>query len=415
MIYSNIIEKKTVREVQLKTLEIIKNALVCSFGPMGSNTAIRKEKALTKYSKDGHTILQSIIFNRPIEYTVKDDLEDLTRYIVKTVGDGTTSAIILASFIFNEMTKMEEEDKIPPFTLIEKFKAEVARVCDAIRERKQIATVQDMYNIALIATNGNKEVASNIANIYNQYGMQVFIDVNISNTTEDMLKSYDGMTLEAGYADSCFINDTVKGTASIHNAKVYVFEDPVDTPEMVSLFDTIIGSNIMRPFSEQRLEDVVPTVILAPKLSKDMSSYMDLVTKFMAQADASVKPPLLIVTNIYNQDMFMDIAGLCGSNVIKKYRDPKVQELDITRGLAATQENVLDFGGTCDLVESDINKTKFVRPGLMLNENGEKSELFKGMLTYLEAELKNAQDNNEDSTVIGRLKRRINSLKAIAI
>ena len=103
---SNIVKKDIVREVQREVLSEIKDALLPSFGPMGSTTTLEVANKLTQYTKDGHTILKHLSFKDPIECTVRDDLEELTTYIVKTVGDGTTSAIILSKYIFDEFMKL---------------------------------------------------------------------------------------------------------------------------------------------------------------------------------------------------------------------------------------------------------------------------------------------------------------------
>ena len=409
-VISNVVDQKTLREVQLKTLEEIKNALLWSFGPMGSNSCIKLDGSTNKYSKDGHTILSNIRYNGIIEQSVVEDLQDLTRHITITVGDGTTSAVILSYLIFSELVEMT--NKKLPFEIIKDFKAAVAGIKEEILSNKRTATPDDIYNIALISTNNNKEIAENLKSIYEEFGMEVFIDVAISNSTDNLIKIYDGMTLDAGYADTCFINNTSKGVSTIRNPHVYVFEDPIDTPEMIALFDTILEKNIIAAYNRQDLSALVPTVILTPKLSKDMSSYMDKLAEMMYKLESGSKPPLLVITNIYNQDQFMDIAKLCGATLIKKYIDPKIQEADIIKGLAPTPETVQDFYGLCEEVEADNVKTKFINPARMKNADGSNSELFNSMIEYLESELTKAKAEGADASVTGGLKRRINSLKA---
>lgn len=61
MLFSNIVDKKTLRKTQIETMNFLKKALSKSFGPYGSNSIIYKEGSLPRYTKDGHTIL--IVFN----------------------------------------------------------------------------------------------------------------------------------------------------------------------------------------------------------------------------------------------------------------------------------------------------------------------------------------------------------------
>ena len=414
MIISNVVGKEKLRQVQLETLDFLKDCLISSFGPKGSTTTIFKDNMLTKYTKDGHSILSDIQMRGVIERSVKQDLEDITRHIVKTVGDGTTSAIILSDLIFKEL--MEMETTRSPYEIVEDFKSAVEVIKKNIVIQKRETTPEDIYNIALISTNGNVEVATNLKNIYQEFGMEVFVDVAISNTTENILKSYDGMTLSSGYSDTAYINNE-KGTCELRNPRIYAFEDPIDTPEMISLFERIILNNIFEPAVDATQQmSVIPTVIMAPHISRDMGTYMDKIITAMYEYDKmdakNIKPPFLVITNIYDTDLYYDITRMCNCKVIRKYIDPKIQEKDIVSGLAPTLENVVDFYGSCDVVVSDLSKSKFINPKLMFNEDGEYSVSFKTLVEFLENELAVAYQENEDITVTGKLKRRINSLKA---
>ena len=413
MISSNVVSKDILRKVQSGTLSRAKAHLIQSFGPMGSYTCVGKGggKAI-KYTKDGHSILSELSFTRPIEATVIDALTDITRNTVKTVGDGTTSAVVLSSIIFEKMTELETRHKLPPSKMIDVFKKVVSNITEVVESGKKETAVEDIYKIAYVSTNGNEEVANVIRDIYEEYGMEVFIDVAISTDENSHIKIYDGMTMEVGYAESCFINHP-KGVANINHPNVYTFQDPIDTPEMVSFLDQIIHDNIIVPYASQDPNvKPVATVIIAPKISRDFATRMDQITDYMAKTDYASKPPLLIITNITDQAQFLDIADMCGAKLIKKYNDPRIQELDIQNGLCATLETVHQFAGQCEMVESSNTKSKFINPALMFDENGEHSERFKALISWLEAELAKAYEEGLTTTDVVKLKRRINSLKA---
>lgn len=405
--YSNIVKSQTLRETQLEALEIICDALEKSFGPAGSNTLIMKENMATKYSKDGHTILSNIYFQGQIENTVRKNLEDLTFHIVRTIGDGTTSAIILSKIIFEALSKINSKN---PYKLVNDFKNTVNAIVGKIRSNSRECTLDDIYNITLIATNGNTEIAENIKTIYKDFGMDVFIDVNASTGIESAIKIYDGMTVEAGYTEECFANDTKGVISRIRGAKVYAFEDPIDTPEMIQLFDTIIYKNIYNKM--QTDQDYTPTVIMCPKISKDYASSMDAMTEMFYKLPAVSRPPLLIISNIYRKDELMDIAKMCGCQMIKKYIDPNIQKMQTEQGLAPTIQNVAEkFFGEAEMVEADSFKTKFIKPKMMRDENNNPTQLFSSLLNFLENELKKSIDEGANTMVTGTLKRRINSLK----
>lgn len=416
-IFTNIVEEKQMREVQSKTLNILRDALKKSFGPYGSNTTITKVNpdgqslGRVAYTKDGHNILSSIQFQDVIESSVVDIVQDITRNIVLKVGDGTTSAVILSSIIFDKLTQLESDKT--PYVISRDFQDAVEKVKEDILSKAQEFTPDTAYRIAYVSTNGNEEVSNTIKDIYSKNGNGVYIDVTTSPNENSMLKTYDGMTLESGYSDTAYIN-TSDGKASLRNPKIYIFNDPVDTPMMGKFMDSIINHNVMKPLAEGIVEDISPTVIIAPKISRDFGSYMESIASKMQQIeDVASRPPLLIVSNVHQLDECHDLAQLCGAKVIRKYIDPKQYEEDIKSGLAPTDENVHEYFGTADVVESDSVKTKIINPKYMYKEDSsEYSDKFNNLVSFLEAELKDIEESNTDNLLRYRLKRRIQSLKS---
>ena len=410
MILKNVVDKKTLREIQSKTLSELSDILSLSFGPNGSNACIKKENALSRYSKDGHTIISALHYNGIIEQSIKDDIESITRHVVKTVGDGTTSAVILSDYIFDKLRSLE--DKYTPGDIVKTLNKVVEDIKDGIKDCATELTVQDVYDIAMISTNGNEFISNTLKDIYDKFGTSVFIDVSVSLGDEFAIKSYDGMTLNTGYCDSCYVTNQKENTAEVDHPQVYFFEDPIDTREIAVYFDSIISNNIIKPVNEQNYDSIIPTVIFAPKISSDVSSLMDSLTSNMAQMPVNNRLPICIITAYHETEQLTDLAKMCGAKLIRKYIDKNIYEEDVKQGRAPTPETIFNWGGTCDKVVAYSDKTKFIRPKEMYNEDGSYSELYNNLLAFLETELENARKNGEDGRYIGNLKRRLNSLKS---
>ena len=411
---SNIVNKNSLRVVQKSTLKVLADTLTKSFGPNGVNTAYRKEKDIARYTKDGHTILQEIMFTGPIEFTMKQNLVDITRRIVTTVGDGTTSAVILAYEIFEKLCEASEKYSISDKKLISDFSNAVNEAIKIIESNRKDTTIDDIYKIAMISTDNNEYIANLITDIYKDYGMDVFIDVAVSGGTETITREHDGFTIPSGYGDVALINNSEKHTCEIKNPEIYVFEDPIDTNEISAFLEKIIYDNITKPANDRDFEHVVPTVIVCPKIGTDVVSIIDDFVKGMAQLPPAkrVVYPLNIVTNITKLDYLMDLAYLSGAKLIRKYIDPSMQEADQKRGFAPTLETVHEFCGHADLVVSSSNNTKFINPVLMHNEDGSLSELYKSRLEDMKDKLASLEETKDNIVEIATLKRRINAFKS---
>ena len=417
---NNVVDRVTLRNVQLRVLDKLKEFLRYTYGPMGSNTMIlhgeNADNLYAEYSKDGHKVLKNIKFASPIEMAIQDMMEEITRHVELEVGDGTTSAVQLSAYIFAYLNAVMEQHSVPPYEIIRIFKSVVKDVQDEILKHKRDITLDDIFNICLTSTNGDSEIAAMISEIYKTYGMDVTIDCGISNDSDYKVKVYDGCTLSEGYADIGYVNRKDNNTAEIHNPRIYAFEDPVDTPEMVSLFEKIVYKNIIEPAQEE--DDLIPTVIFAPKFSRDLSglfsSIIELLYNYDRTGRTNQKPPLLVVTNLLGADegIYYDLAKLCGCKMIRKYIDPEIQKQDIESGRAATLDTVCEFYGTAELVVADKEKTKVINPSLMYEEDGSLSSTYTMLLEFLEAELQSSIENNDTVGVIHSLKKRIRSLKS---
>lgn len=436
---NNIVSGEKLRKVQSRVLRDLKDAIINSMGPMGSNTLILRGTSdadiVAEYSKDGNKIIKSIKYQYPIEMAIKSEIENATRRIEKEVGDGTSSVVVMASLIFDNLVENAKKDgtvELNPYDVIRIFKKTVGLVSDEIRAMGHECSLDDIYNIAYISTNGNVEVAKLIQGIYKDYGMGVFIDVSASTNENTYVKSYNGVTIEAGYSDPCMINSVDKGTCKIHSTKypvhVYHFADPMDTPEQLAMFQQIIETNIIERRFGPKPTAEIPTVILVPQISRDAQAYMRRIVQMMHQYDESQysqKPQLLVVTNYAGLDEnYVDhISTLCGCTPIKKYIDEEIHKQDREAGLAPDLSNVVTFFGTAEEVEADASITKFVNPKnmyetdengkIIYNDNGPVySKTYQNIVNFLEAQYKSLSSQGGNVGALGSLKRQLNAVKS---
>lgn len=413
-IYSNIVKKDKLREIQGQVLEEIRDALVQSYGPYGSNTLIYNDSTLNKYTKDGHEILSGIQILNEIEASVQRDLVQITNNTVRKVGDGTTAATILSSIIFKTFTELE--GKYTPYKLMRLFDKTVKEITKNIMERNRVFDFNTAYKIAMISTNGNEKISKEIASIYEKYGNEVYIDVTITTQDRNVVKVYDGLSMSEGLYNSAYMNIPKENKADIRDCHVYYFDDPVDTPEMMSLLNVIIDKNIFQPVKDKS-KKIIPTVILTPHISRDMSTYIEQVEAVMTNCKGMDKPPLIIINNIFKTGNVEDIIKMCGCPPIKKYINVEQQKEDIKQGIAPTVKNVERFCGYCDEVVATTKESKFINPKNMVvrdkdgNITGYTDE-YKSLLDFLKTELERYKEDGEDAAKIGGMRRRINALKA---
>lgn len=414
---SNIVDQKTLRRIQSTILGDLTKILINSFGPHGSVTAIKNLNASTMYTKDGHTILGAIKYNGIIEQSIRDDIENITLNIVKTVGDGTTSAVILSKLIFDSIIKGIEANPNLYASDVTRAMDKIGKEIDeAIRETAKECNLQDIFDIAYTSSDGDYWVAQFIQNIYKESGMGVFIDVAPTTAPEEItVKTFDGMTIDSGFMDSSFVTNPSDNSAVVDNPEIYFFDDPIDTKELGVILDAILSNNIIDPFDtgvRTGVFNLTPTVIVCPKISRDMSSLIDRLVDIQSKQPAGNKLPVNFVINRTQPDQIRDIYQLCGAKPIMKYMDAEVYKADVEAGRACTPDNFFDFAGKAESVVSYSEDTKFINPLEMKNEDGEFSEIYKNLLAFVEAEIKKNEADGGDVRELGTLKRRLHALKS---
>lgn len=417
MTMHNIVRADSLRSVQSKTLKYLKEALKCSYGPFGSDTVITKnsaDKVTTIITKDGRTILESILFGDTIEQTTLRQVQDVTYNSDHEVGDGTTSAVLMASEAFDGMCNLSESITSNAYELRRKFISVCNEIKEEILKHKIDFNPDAAYNITKTSTNGNTIIAEQIKNIYLKYGNDVDINVETSVDNKTYLKSYDGMVLESGIPDPVYVTNKAKMTCEISNPKIYSFVDPIDTPPMAKLFKTIIDNNIILPLSQSKFNEMIPTIIITPKFGYDIENDIARIAAYIGSAKENGIPvPFLIVTNFHDPvGSYQDIIKICGCKPIKKYIDKGVYEQDIETGIAATPENVIGFAGSAELVVADSVNTRFINPTMMYTDNGEYTAEWKSLVEWLESQVSNATILGNDATETYNYKKRLASLKS---
>lgn len=456
--HTNSVGKEASRIIQLEVLKKVSDIVMATAGPKGSTTMIMKGNSYPLFSKDGKKVAEHIDVFGEVEKGILDQLIQIVQTVVSRVGDGTTSAIRLAYLIFVELVKMEKNDKISmnTYDIIDCFKKAVDIICKIIKSKAKELTPNSVYDICMISTNGNEELSSIIKRLYEKYGNGVYIELKTSNTTDYMIKEYDGLTLAKGYATPAYINRKNE-ICELKNVRLYTFKDPIDTPEMIGFFTRIVYDNILTPFNnlrminqiknnpqmarnigEKKLKELeenstmIPTLIMCPFMSRDLSTTMETLESLLYGFDKDettrmAKPPIAIVNNLSrNLDELSDLSTLCDCKVIAKYIDESVQAKDIKDGKAPTIDNVTDFYGYAEQVIVYNDHTKFINPKNMfktetigdetkfvLDKDGNRvySDTFESLVSFLNGQIAEAEKEN-DVVSIRMLRRRLNGLKS---
>ena len=107
----------------IKGVNLISDAVSSTFGPQGLNVLIKSPSGL-HITKDGATVAKFVSSDDSYEQMGMDVIREIAMKTAKDIGDGTTSATILAQAIVNILSKEE----VHPIILNRALKLDVEKV-----------------------------------------------------------------------------------------------------------------------------------------------------------------------------------------------------------------------------------------------------------------------------------------------
>lgn len=230
---TNIIPEDEYLETLITIADVASEMVVKTLGPHGKTTMLN-DGTFTYPTKDGWNVLKSLRFNDPIFNTLYGVLRQVSFDLVSKVGDGTTSAFVGATIFMHKVMEYIKNNQFRQVEFLSRLNIVTEMLTDAIKTSKYVKHIDttgdffDIFKIANIASNGNKELASMIQDIYAKTN-----NPNIYVTFDPSEKlSYE---IQTGYKLDCnpiqqklYINSDDNTYVESNPAMVVVFDHNVN-------------------------------------------------------------------------------------------------------------------------------------------------------------------------------------------
>lgn len=314
----NIVDNDTFKESLLSISNVVKEKLEKTLGPYAHTTII--EDGTFRYpTKDGWNIAKRIHFNDPFYQSLYGFLLQISTALVSKVGDGTTTAFVAASNFIDTIQKDNQE-------ILTKFQQkeiadtleEICKDVESIIKDEQNGLINyidknedylDIYKVALLSANGNKNIANVIRNIYQETG-----NPNIYVTMDKCLDI--GYEIQTGFKLDC----------RLINSEIYRNTDDgshhSESSIMVSLFDHNISfakhGPIIGLLSSYAAKEGKPIIIGAPNFDDTIMSIMGSQLNKLAQSGKLPNIMFLQIpmTKTLHKKYFKDFSVISGTTPI---------------------------------------------------------------------------------------------------
>jgi chaperonin GroEL len=179
-------------------------AVCVTYGPKGRVVMLNRAAGLMA-TKDGVTVAREVEVHDPVGQLACQALKNACIEVNNAAGDGTTSTACIAAHILREGVRVCAGDLNPIF-VSRGVQAAAKAAVEILRVMAHPITLQEhLERVALVASNGDTDVASKMAEAVMAVGKRGTVSIEDGQRIETTLVFRDGMMLDRGAASDVFL------------------------------------------------------------------------------------------------------------------------------------------------------------------------------------------------------------------
>ena len=317
-----------------KGVNTLADAVTTTMGPKGRYVALERSFGAPTITNDGVSVAKEIELKDPVENMGAQLVKEVATKTNDTVGDGTTTATLLAQVIVNEGLRNVAAGANPIA-----IRRGVDKAVNAVVEKmkgasKDVSTKEQIASVGTISA-GDPVVGSKIADAMEVVGKDGVITVEESQTFGIDIDTVEGMQFDKGYISPYFSTNNDTMTAELSNPYILM------TDQKISNIQEIL------PILEAVQKQGSPLLIIAEDVDGEALATLILNKLRGALNVCAVKAPGY---GDRRKRMLEDIATLTGGQVAMKelginLTDVSAEMLGRAKSVKITKENTTIVGG----------------------------------------------------------------------
>ena len=243
MPHKQVLFRSAAREKILRGASQLADAVRVTLGPKSKSVLIQKSWGAPIVCNDGVTIAKEISLVDPEENLGAQMLRQAAEQTGDVVGDGTSTATILAHAIFAEGIRNVTAGASAIDLKRGLDRALKAAVEGLKRQAKPVVSRKEKAQVATISAHNDESIGELVAQAMEKVGGEGVITVEESKTTETSLEVVEGLQFDRGYLSPYFITDPEKMEAVLEDALVLLTDQKVNImKDLIGLLEQIAKS-----------------------------------------------------------------------------------------------------------------------------------------------------------------------------
>lgn len=339
-----------IRKKLLVGVNKLADAVVVTLGPKGRNVCLQKNFGNPLVTKDGVSVAKEIEVEDPWENLGVRLVREAASKTSDDAGDGTTTATVLARFIYADGLKLVEAG-FAPVPLKRGMDKAFNMLEDQIIGMSLPAKTQEQIEaVAAISANGDREIGKIISEAVAKVGRDGVVNIEEGRTTHTVVEATDGMQLDRGWLMPEFCFDSERQESVLEDAYVFITDLSVS------------GVRPMVPIFERLAKEGRPLLVIAPEYGGEA------LPTFVFNLQKNVLKSCCIKAPAFGRqqtEVLQDIATLTGATFVTKemgmtFNDVTFEMLGRARRVRVTGKDTIitDGGGEPQDVEARITQLK---------------------------------------------------------
>lgn len=314
MPFKQILFGSEARERVLRGATQLADAVRITLGPRSKSVLIEKKWGAPIVCNDGVTIAKEFLLKNPEENLGARMLRQAAEKTGDIVGDGTSTATILAHAMFADGVRnvVAGASAVDLRRGLERGAKQAIAALKALS--RPIHKREEKEQVAAISAHNDPEIGRLVADAMDKVGEEGVITVEEAKTTETTLDVVEGMQFDRGYISPYFVTNTERMEAVLEDALVLIVDGKVSgLADLLALLESVAKSGS-------------PLLIVAEEVEGEALATLIVNTIRAALRNCAVKAPGF---GDRRKAMLDDIATLTGGQVISQDIGIKLESVTI--------------------------------------------------------------------------------------
>lgn len=211
-----------------KGVNTLADAVTVTMGPKGRYVALQRTFGAPTITNDGVSVAKEIELEDNIENMGAQLVKEVATKTNDTVGDGTTTATLLAQAIVNDGLRNVAAGANPLAIRRGIDKAVNAAVAEMKKQAKPVETKEQIASVGTISA-GDPEVGEKIAEAMEVVGKYGVITVEDSQTFDITIDTVEGMQFDKGYVSAYFVTDNDRMEAVMKDPYILITDQKISS------------------------------------------------------------------------------------------------------------------------------------------------------------------------------------------